>query len=52
MTATYYASVVDKAIHFYNQEIHEIAPPPKVKTYPVVDFLLSTHPTKSESVNP
>ena len=49
VAATYSASVVDKVTIFCRFEAHDIVVPPRVKTNPVVLFLLSISPAKSAS---
>ena len=47
---TYSASFVEVVMHSWSFDFHEIAPVANLKHYPIVDFRLSTQPTKSESV--
>ena len=48
----YSASVVDRATVAYKVAFQLIAQPPREKTYPIIDLLLSKSPAKSKSTNP
>ena len=52
VAVTYSASIIDKVTMFCRFEAHDIAVPPRVKTNPVVLFLLSNHQQNQHLHNP
>ena len=45
LAPTYSASVVDRAVHSWRQDLQDMTPPINWKIYPEVDFLLPEQPT-------